>query len=96
MAKKGIEIEDLPRKLVQWANAIRKIFDDGGLDEVISPRRLVHIVTALTIFPKIEEAIQFALNRFDKEVLETFIDFYSKIDAGVDLESMKDNEDIIN
>jgi len=71
--------------LVTWAEAIRRTFDDGGCDEVISTRRLVHIAKAYGIFGNRVKAINFCLNRFDTDTKISFVDLYSKIDAGVNI-----------
>lgn len=78
--------EGFSDKLVQWANSIRKLFDEGGVDEVISPRKLVHIIEAFSIFKKKNLAIELCLTRFDDEIKETFLDFYNKIDVGIEKE----------
>tara|TARA_Y100000593_G_scaffold88892_1_gene172011 strand:+ start:1439 stop:2629 length:1191 start_codon:yes stop_codon:yes gene_type:complete len=74
--------------LVKWADVIRKTFNEGGCDEIISTRRLVHIIGAYSIFDDKMTAIQLTVNRFDTETKESFIDLYSKIDAGVDPETL--------
>ena len=71
--------------LTVWAEIIRKTFAEGGVDEVISTRRLVHIIRAFSIFGNRLKAIQVCLNRFDTETKESFLELYSKIDAKVDL-----------
>lgn len=71
--------------LVTWAEAIRRTFDDSGCDEVISTRRLVHIAKAYGIFGDRVKAINFCLNRFDTDTKISFVDLYSKIDAGVNI-----------
>ena len=71
--------------LTMWAEIIRKTFAEGGVDEVISTRRLVHIIRAFSIFGNRLKAIQVCLNRFDTETKESFLELYSKIDAKVDL-----------
>ena len=71
--------------LTVWADIIRKTFAEGGVDEVISTRRLVHIIRAFSIFGNRLKAIQVCLNRFDTETKESFLELYSKIDAKVDL-----------
>lgn len=76
---------DFADKLVSWAEVIRKTFADGGCDEVISTRRLVHIAKTYGIFGDKVKAVQYCLNRFDADTKASFIDLYSKIDAGVDL-----------
>mgnify|MGYP001479374124 CR=1 FL=1 len=74
-------------KLVDWADIIRKTFYDGGVEEVISTRRLVHIVKAYSIFGDKAKAIQVCLNRFDDETKQAFMDLYDKVDSDVDFES---------
>lgn len=69
------------KHLCSWADIIRKTFNDGGIDEVISTRRLVHIMKAYSIFGKKAKAIQVCLNRFDDETKSTFVELYDKIDA---------------
>ena len=83
------ECEDIPfcKHLVDWADIIRKTFFDGGVDEVISTRRLVHIVRAYAIWGDKLKAIQVCLNRFDDETKSAFLDLYDKVDADVDLKS---------
>ena len=73
-------------KLVDWADIIRKTFYDGGVDEIISTRRLVHIAKAYSIFGDRMKAIQMCINRFDDDTKVSFADLYSKIDAGVQIE----------
>ena len=72
------------KNLVTWANAIRTTFADGGCDEVISTRRLVHIVKTFGIYNDKKKAIEYCLNRFDADTKATFFDLYTKVDAGVD------------
>ena len=72
------------KNLVTWANTIRNTFADGGCDEVISTRRLVHIVKTFGIYGDKKKAIEYCLNRFDADTKITFIDLYTKIDAGID------------
>jgi len=82
----GVPDSDFAEKLVNWANAIRKTFYDGGIDEVIATRRLVHISNAFAIFKDRMKAIEMCVNRFDEDTKTSFLDLYSKIDAGVDVE----------
>ena len=72
------------KNLVTWANAIRTTFADGGCDEVISTRRLVHIVKTFGIYNDKRKAIEYCLNRFDADTKVTFFDLYTKVDAGID------------
>ena len=69
--------------LVGWADAIRKTFYDEGIDEVISTRRLCHIVQTFSIFGKRDKAIALCVNRFDDDTKEAFIDLYEKVDATI-------------
>jgi MoxR-like ATPase len=70
-------------KLTDWAEIIRKTFVDGGVDEIISTRRLVHIIKAYAIFNDRMTAIEMCTNRFDEETKLAFRDLYTKLDAGV-------------
>ena len=65
--------------LVVWAEIIRKTFNEGGVDEVISTRRLVHIIRAYSIFGNEVKAINVCLNRFDEDTKKSFLDLYDKI-----------------
>ena len=71
--------------LVTWADIIRKTFYEGGVDEIISTRRLVHIVEAYTIFKDKMKAIEMCTNRFDNDTKTSFMDLYSKVDGGEDV-----------
>ena len=75
--------EDFAENLVTWADVIRKTFYDGGIDEVISTRRLDHIVKAFAIFDDKMKSIELCVARFDDDTKESFLDLYTKIDAGV-------------
>jgi hypothetical protein len=75
--------DDFADKLVMWADTIRKTFLDGGCDEVISTRRLVHIVSTFGIHGDKIKSINLCLNRFDDDTKASFIDLYTKIDAGI-------------
>ena len=72
--------------LTTWAEIIRKTFAEGGCDEVISTRRLVHVIRAFAIFNNRLKAIKLCLNRFDDETKASFLELYSKIDAKIDLD----------
>ena len=67
-------------RLVNWADIVRKTYDDGGLDEVISTRRLVHIVNAFKIFSKEDKAIDVCISRFDEDTKAALSDLYSKLE----------------
>jgi len=75
--------EEFSNLLVGWADTIRKTFEDEGVDEVISTRRLCHIIQTYSIFGKRDKAIALCVNRFDDDTKEAFIDLYSKVDATV-------------
>ena len=75
------EDEQFVTKLVDWADIIRKTFFDGGIEEIISTRRLVHIVKAYIIFGDKAKAIQVCVNRFDDETKQAFLELYDKVDA---------------
>jgi hypothetical protein len=77
--------KDFADKLVSWADVIRKTFADGGCDEVISTRRLVHIVETYGIFGDKLKAITLCLNRFDDDTKASFVDLYTKVDAGTEV-----------
>jgi midasin (ATPase involved in ribosome maturation) len=79
----GRDDEDFADKLVMWADTIRKTFLDGGCDEVISTRRLVHIVSTFGIHGDKIKSINLCLNRFDDDTKASFVDLYTKIDAGI-------------
>jgi MoxR-like ATPase len=70
--------------LVQWADVVRKSYNEGATDEIISTRRLVHIAKAFDIFKDRMKAIELCVNRFDTETKLAFLDLYSKVDATVE------------
>ena len=72
---------DFCKRLADWADIIRKTFYDGGIEEIISTRRLVHIVKAYSIFGDKAKAIQVCVNRFDDETKQAFLELYDKVDA---------------
>ena len=69
------------KHLVDWGDIIRKTFYDGGIEEIISTRRLVHIIRAYSIFADKAKAIQVCVNRFDDETKQAFMELYDKVDA---------------
>ena len=80
----NVSNDEFIQKLVDWADIIRRTFKDGGIDEVISTRRLVHIVQAYEIFGKRMKSIEVCTNRFDEETKTSFIELYDKIDENAD------------
>jgi len=83
MEKFGDADEDFADKLVTWADVIRKTFYDDGVDEVVSTRRLCHIVQTFSIFNNRMKAIDMCISRFDTDTKEAFLDLYTKVDSGV-------------
>lgn len=91
------EYGDFSEKLVTWADIIRKTFYEGGIDEIIATRRLVHIVNAYAIFSDRKKAIEMCIARFDDDTKTSFLDLYSKCDSEVvvtDEESTETVEEI--
>ena len=84
--------EEFADNLVKWAGVIRKTFFDGGVDEVITTRRLVHIVHAHQIFGDRLQAITNCVARFDDDTKQSFLDLYTKVDAGEDSEYTNNDE----
>jgi len=89
----GIEDRVFCNHLVDWADIIRKTFYSGGIDEIISTRRLVHIIRAYSIFGDKAKALQVCINRFDDETKQSFLELYDKVD--VDFEMKEDTIDSI-
>jgi midasin (ATPase involved in ribosome maturation) len=81
----GVDDIEFCNRLCDWADIIRKTFYDGGIEEIISTRRLVHIIRAYSIFQDKEKAIQVCVNRFDDETKQAFLELYDKVDADFDL-----------
>ena len=97
MSDKGLSSavdNDFATSLVTWADIIRKTYYEGGVDELISTRRLVHIVEAFSIFKNKMKAIEMCTNRFDLDTKTSFLDLYTKIDGGEDVSSWL-NDDFV-
>jgi len=90
----GVEDRDFCKRLVDWGDIIRKTFYDGGVDEIISTRRLVHIIRAYSIFDNKAKAIEVCVNRFDDETKQSFMELYDKIDADFQMPSEENNENL--
>ena len=86
----GVLDEAFCNNLATWADIIRRTFKDGGIDEVISTRRLVHIIRAFAIWNDRMKAIKVCVNRFDDETKQSFLELYDKIDADVNTEESND------
>ena len=82
---------DFCKRLADWADIIRKTFYDGGIEEIISTRRLVHIVKAYSIFGDKAKAISVCVNRFDDETKQAFLELYDKVDADFNLPSLDED-----
>jgi len=89
--------DEYASNLVNWADIIRKTYSEGGVDEIISTRRLVHIAKAYSIFKNKLKAVEVCTNRFDDDTKQSFIDLYTKIDSGVSVEELmnQNNQDEI-
>jgi len=96
MTNLGCLDEEYAGKLVDWADLIRKTFYDGGVDEIIATRRLVHIVHAFSIFKDRMKAIAMCVARFDDQTKETFMDLYSKLDEKVSMPSEDEEETVLD
>ena len=83
MALTGPVDEDFCKKLVDWADIIRKTYYEGAIDDVITTRRLVHIVNAFRMFDDKLKSITMCISRFDEETRNAVLDLYTKVDAGV-------------
>ena len=79
-------------KLTTWADVIRKTYFDGGVDEIISTRRLVHITQAYAIFDDKMKAIKMCTNRFDDDTKNSFVELYTKVDSGANAESIMEDQ----
>ena len=86
----GVTDTEFLNRLVDWADIIRKTFYDGGIEDIISTRRLVHIVRAYSIFNDKAKAIKVCVNRFDDETKQSFLELYDKVDADFELDSKED------
>jgi midasin (ATPase involved in ribosome maturation) len=89
----SVEDRDFCKRLVDWADIIRKTFYDGGIEEIISTRRLVHIIRAYSIFQDKAKAIQVCVNRFDDETKQAFLELYDKVDADFQMPTEKVAQD---
>lgn len=96
MSKFGEVDDDFAQNLVTWADIIRKTFYDDGVDEVISTRRLCHIVQTYSIFNKKDKAIDLCISRFDEDTKSAFLDLYNKVDAGMEVQAEPDFESILD
>jgi cobaltochelatase CobS len=82
---------DFVEKLVDWADIIRKSYYEGAIDDVVTTRRLVHIVNAFRMFGDKMKSITMCISRFDEETRASILDLYTKVDDGVDLDLDSEN-----
>ena len=92
LAKSGKKDVDFCKKLVTWADVIRKTYFDGGVDEIISTRRLVHIIMAYSIFGTKTKAIEVCVNRFDDDTKNSFMELYTKVDSGATADDIAEEQ----
>ena len=81
----NIQDDDFCKRLCDWADIIRKTYYDGGIEEVISTRRLIHIIRAYSIWKDKAKAIKVCINRFDDETISSFLELYDKVDVTFEL-----------
>lgn len=96
MEKFGCVDEAFAECLTIWSDTIRKTFNDGGLDEIISTRRLCHIVQSYSIFKEKNKAVALCVSRFDDDTKEAFIDLYSKVDVSADINNKRSEQDSLS
>jgi len=90
-----VESGDFAERLVTWADIIRKTFYEGGIDEIIATRRLVHIANAYAIFGERKKAIEMCIARFDEDTKTSFLDLYSKVDEEVSNKMAEESEELM-
>ena len=95
LATHEIVENDFVDNLVKWADVIRKSFNEGAVDEIITTRRLIDITKTYAIFGDKMKSVVLCLNRFDDETRESFVDFYTKVDAGVSMEDLMKGDEVI-
>ena len=88
MSHYNLKDSEYTGNLVKWADVIRRTFYDGGIDEIIATRRLVHIINAYAIFKNKLKAVEVCINRFDNDTKNSFLDLYTKVDSGVSIEEL--------
>ena len=96
MDKANINDDEFATHLVTWSDVIRKTYYEGAIDELISTRRLEHIVNAFAVFGDKTKAVELCVNRFDEDTKQAFIDLYSKVDPTVELQESPEGEQEIH
>jgi len=87
LTKAGCDDADFADNLTKWAEIIRKTFYEGGIDEVVSTRRLVNIIEAFNIFGDKRQALSLCMARFDDLTQKSLVDLYEKVDADIPVAS---------
>ena len=95
-AELGVDDDDFCKRLVDWGDIIRKTFYDGGIEEIISTRRLVHIIRAYSIFGNKAKAIEVCVNRFDDETKQAFMELYDKVDADFEMPNEEQQKECLD
>ncbi len=93
-AKYEISEDDFVQKLVKWADVIRRSFKEGAVDDIVTTRRLIDITKTFSIFNDKMKAITLCLERFDDETRDSFADLYTKVDSGVSLDDLTEEETV--
>lgn len=97
MEKFGKTDEDFAEKLVTWSEVIRKTYADGGIEDIISTRRLCHVVQSFAIFGDRKKSIELCTSRFDEDTKEAFLDLYSKVDSSDEVSTVGQTiDDVLN
>ena len=87
---------DFADNLVTWAEIIRKTYEDGGVDDLISTRRLVHIARTYGIFGDRMKSIELCISRFDEDTRVAFLDLYTKVDSkAISVESINKEKEVV-
>jgi len=94
LTKAGCDDSDFAENLTKWAEIIRKTFAEGGIDEVVSTRRLVNIVEAWNIFGSKRTALEMCMSRFDDLTKKSLLDLYEKVDADMPVEGDTDTASV--
>ena len=92
LSSAGKKDDKFAHNLVTWADVIRRTYNDGGVDEIISTRRLVHIAEAYGIFKNKMKAIQVCTNRFNDDTKTSFTDLYTKVDSGASVDQILEDK----
>ena len=94
MEKFGKADTEFADTLTTWSETIRKTFLDGGIDDLVSTRRLCHIVQTFSIFGDRKKSIELCVNRFDEDTKVAFLDLYEKVDASVNQPVVEEDDQV--